>query len=197
MTEPAAPLTSPLVLQDLIKAALVGRTDAIDRVFVPNTWATRPDKMPIVLVRYARNDRRAQGKGGLAFTAVDVVQLVLQVARLAAGADDEILAAETEAWRIQRQLEVAIVGYLPLTQRLEYFPSMNSGINRNSDGQQTIVEIHTELALQYYQGAEHFGLDYDGEEVGQDELPELQEVSIDLLQPRDDPGPGAIVVTVG
>lgn len=192
----------PESMQQLLVAAITGRTDAAERVFTPKTWSTKPDQMPIVLIRYARNDGASLGKGEIQFETIDTVQIVLQVAKLPNAQDDAILAAEAEAWRIQRQIEAAIFQTGKLGGEIEQFPFIRRGIARNSDGQQTIVEIQTELGLKYYQGPEDLGLLFDGETIGQAPFDDLEEVRFDTrqggLEADDlDAGPRASVITLG
>jgi hypothetical protein len=171
-------MNSPPDFRDLVRDALQGRTDAGPRVFTPRTWPTKVEAMPIILVRYARSDRVSLGRGDIQFTATDSIEIELQAAAFAAGDDAAALVAEDEAWRIQKQVEAAIVGYAPLTQLIQQFPHIRSGIARSSEGQRVFVGIKTDLGLEYYQGPEDFGA-YDGDEVTADPLPDLQQVRID------------------
>lgn len=173
--------STPQTMVALVKAALAGRTDAADRVYVPSTWPTRPDIMPVILVRYARNDRASLGRGDIQFTAVDTVQIILQAAQVAEGDDAAVLAAEDEAWRIQRQVEVALIGDTDLVGAVQQFPFIRTAVARDSAAQMTVVGINTELGLEYYQGPEDF-VAYDGEVIAGEPLPDLAEVRIDTRQ---------------
>lgn len=193
--------TTPEVIQRLVAAALAGRTDAADRVYTPRTWPTRTDDMPDILVRLASSDKQSLGRGDVQFTVTDTVEIVVRAASLAAGDDTAVLAAEAMAWRIQRQVEVALLDDAALMGSLQQIPFMRTQVARNSDGQQTIVGIATQLGAEYYQGPEDFG-GYEGEEVTTAPLPDLEEVRIasQLVDPAEPenpkPGPVADVVTV-
>jgi hypothetical protein len=173
--------TTPATIQAQIAAALQNRTDCGERVYTPSTWPTRPDMMPVVLVRYAASDRSAAGRGERMFTAVDTFQIILQVAQLAAGDDAAVLAAEVTAWRIWRQVEVAVISDPELLRKTSQFPFIRNAIARDSEGQQTLVGMNAELGVEYFQGPEDF-LAYDGEDIPGEPLLDLAEVRIDSRQ---------------
>lgn len=144
-----------------VQAIREARTDAGDQVFSPGDWPTIPKTFPNLLVRAIREEKTSLGLGGIEFTVVTTIRISGRVAAPAQSADAGGTDAEVLLWRLQRQVECAVINYdgffsFDSPNRLQQYPSIRAGFSTDATGQLQLGEILIDLDMEYYQGPEDF-----------------------------------------
>lgn len=160
-------MITSLDVLDLLYAAILGpdmlatppifATAAFGRVYKPGDWPTQPGQYPIVKLRLIGEDRQSIARSGAAeFTTTATVRIIGAVSAPAQFDDAGATAAETLLWQLKRQIEVAIVNSYPLASVIQQIASMRSQLAFNSEGATHLAGIQTDVAVEFYEGAESF-----------------------------------------
>jgi hypothetical protein len=145
-----------------LDSLLAANTDAGSRIFTPGDWPTQLDQFPVILVQVTRDDKQSTGRGGVAFTVVTTLRITARVDALGETADLGGAHAEDRLWRLQRQIERAVINSdhfidpdagVPF---LQQFPSIRSQVGVNADGETQIAELVMEVGMEYFQGPDDF-----------------------------------------
>lgn len=151
-------MTDSLQLLNLVHAAIVAaNTDAGGQVFKPGDWPTQDGQYPIIKMRLVLEDRQSLARSGEPqFITVATIRLSQEVSAPARLDDLGATEAEAKAWRLKRQCDAAIVNSYPLTSVIQRIVSMRSQLAFNSDAATHLAGIQTDIALEFYEGAENF-----------------------------------------
>lgn len=166
-------------LLDLVYTALLGpvatasppvyATDAEGRILRPSDWPTQAGQYPTLKLRVPRETKQSLGRGGPPqFTVVTTIRILGEVSEPASVGDGGALAAEAALWRLQRQVEVAVINSYPLEAQIQQVASVDSRLSYNSDAETHLAGIQIDVALEYYQGPEDFA------PIDADDLTELR-----------------------
>lgn len=146
------------VLQNLVAAALAGKTAVGANVFTPRTWPTTADEMPIILVQSPRETKQnSNGRTGPAeFFVTTTIRVVARVSAKAGSGDAGAVAAEFAVGLLQRQIEIAVINDDALRRAIQKFSSVEIETGVKSEGGLVFGELVMDLALEFYQGPEAF-----------------------------------------
>ncbi|WP_157218674.1 ATP-binding protein [Flavisphingomonas formosensis] len=152
--------TSDTIL-DLVKAALKPDaapypTDAEGRVYRPGDWVTWDQQYPAIKLRLMSEEKTSLGRADIAFTVVSTVRVIAQVAAFASPDDGGAGDAEEALWRLQRQIEVAVINSYPLTSKLQQFPFVRAVPGFSAEGEKHLAGINIDIGCEFYQGPEDF-----------------------------------------
>ncbi|MCW2521751.1 MAG: putative bacteriophage ATP-binding protein [Frankiales bacterium] len=137
--------------------AATGATDAENRVYRPGDWPTQAGQYPHLKMRVIRETKQSLGRGGPPeFMVVTIVRITGEVSEPADMNDVGATNAEASLWRLARQVEVAVIGSYPLTAMLQHFPSVESQLAYNSEGETHLAGIQIDIAMEFYQGEDDF-----------------------------------------
>lgn len=153
-------MTSHDLLQ-ILKAVLIGATDAENRVFAPGDWPVPSGSMPAIKLRILREARQSMSRSGAPqFTTIATIRAHGEVEAMAEEDGQGAAQAEAAAWALKRQIEIAIVGSYPLYARIQQIASIDTQILRNSESQMHVAAAIMDFGIEFYEGPENFaGLD--------------------------------------
>lgn len=150
------PTTLDLLLQTVV-TLLTNATDAQGRVYSPRDWSTRKQQYPAILVEVARERKESLSRNTAPeFTTVGTLLIAARVTAPAGASDSGAVVARAAAWRLKRQIEVALVNATPLMLLIQQFPSIEAEVKASAEGEQHIGELKIALGLEWYEGAESF-----------------------------------------
>lgn len=151
-------VTTSLDLLDLVfQAVLAADTNAEGRVYKPGDWPVQPDQYPIVKMRLLGESRQGIAvSGGPEFTTTATIRLQLEVSAPATIDDVGATAAETNAWTLKRQVEVAIINSYPLFGRIQNLAAIRSQLAFSSEAATHLAGVQMDLDLVFYEGPESF-----------------------------------------
>ncbi|HZR87891.1 MAG TPA: hypothetical protein VFB02_13865 [Bradyrhizobium sp.] len=153
-------LTTTAILVDLtVQALLAADTDAGERIYTPGDWPTKTGTFPVLLVQGIREQKESIGRGTIEFTVVSTIRITARTSAPGAPDDQGGEDAEEKLWRLQRQIECAVINAdwrIGSAQRLSQYPSVRSQLAMNSEGQVQVGELLMEIEMEYYQGPEAF-----------------------------------------
>lgn len=148
-----------MTVTDDILAGLVadairdGATLLGGNVFVPRTWPTEPDGMPIGMVQSPTEEKTSLGRSGaVQFNCVTTVRFVGRVFAKVAGNDQAAIAALAAVGALKRQVEVAVLGNQALRDAgLQKFSWVRSVTDVKTEGGYTFGELVMDFGLEFYQ----------------------------------------------
>lgn len=150
-------ITTTAGLQDLVQGILLAaNTSAGNRVYVPGDWPTWDMQYPALLCRAMRDDKQANSRSGVSFTVTSTIRVTGRVQAPADAGEDGALVAETAAWFLARQVEVAVINQYQLTLQLQQFPFVRTEIKVSSEGREHYAEFVMDIGMEFYQGEEAF-----------------------------------------
>lgn len=151
-------MTTSLDLLDLVyQAVLNADTGADGRVYKPGDWPTQPDQYPIVKMRLAAENRQSIARSGAPeFVTIATIRIAGEVSAPATIDDVGALAAETNVWRLKREIEVAVINSYPLFARIQQVATMQSQLQFTSEAATHLAGVQIDLALEFYEGPEDF-----------------------------------------
>lgn len=151
-----APTTIDL-LMGLVQTALVGATDAGSRVFVPDDWPTWSGEYPLLLVQCAHERKESIGRGSAPeFTTTGTLRITARASAPAQAGDAGAAVVEAAAWRLKRQIEIAVINATPVMSLIQQYPFVESQIKVSAEGETHVGEMTMALGLEWYEGAEAF-----------------------------------------
>ncbi|HEX3809605.1 MAG TPA: hypothetical protein VHW02_07860 [Rhizomicrobium sp.] len=143
-------------LVDLVVAALRNRTGAGANVFVPRTWPTAQDLMPIILVQSPHEEKHSEGRSAPFYTVTTTVRVIARVTALTDNGERGTIAAQGALAKMQRQIEVAVINNAALYQVIQQISAIRAGTKVSSDGEQPIGELTMDFDLEFVQTAADF-----------------------------------------
>ena len=115
-------------------------------------------------------DKASLGNAGAQqFTTTTTVRISGKVTADADADDGGAGEAEDALWRLQRQVEKAVICYPPIARVVQQLPFVRARVGIDSSSATHIGELRLEIGFECYQGPEAF---YD------DEPPDLTEVAL-------------------
>jgi len=155
-------VTSARLVKMTVKALRLARTDAGDKVYTPGDWSTRLTDFPLILVQAVHEDKQSSGRGPPSFTVVTTIRITGRVSAMGQPSDQGGEHAENMLWRLQRQIERAVINADVFvdpdtnTPFIQQFPSIRTTLGATAEGAQQVGEIVIDLAIEYFQGPDDF-----------------------------------------
>ncbi|WP_395391487.1 hypothetical protein WBP07_12685 [Novosphingobium sp. BL-8A] len=151
-------MTTSLDLLDLVQSAIAAAgTDAGDRVYRPGDWPSQEATIPQIKLRLLSENRASISRSGAPqFTTTATIRAFLEVQAPASEDDVGAGIAEAAAWKLKRQVEVAVVNSYPLTQQIQQIASIRAQFAFNSEGAMHLAMVVLDLDLEFYEGPDNF-----------------------------------------
>jgi hypothetical protein len=133
-------------LQDMaIKTLIDANTMALDRVYEPRSWPTKPDQFPMLLVQTPRDRKVAMGRGLPQFTTTITLVVVGRVI----GYTPEIVNDALD--QLSDDIENALFCTLDFVSRIQQFETVETQTTVSADGKQIVGEIGVAFECEVYQ----------------------------------------------
>ncbi|UAN61542.1 ATP-binding protein [Serratia sp. JSRIV006] len=144
-------------IRDLVVSALVGKTDAAERVYSPRTWPTTESMYPVILVQTPIDVKNSLGRNVPQFNTVTTVRITGRLQELDDEAEDNgAIKAEIALERLREQIERAVINSYELTRKTQQYLQVRSTIDVDASGEGHTAQLLMELDIEYYQGPEEF-----------------------------------------
>lgn len=129
-------------IRKMVVTALVGHTDAGDRVYSPRDWPTSAALYPALLVQTPFDHKKAQGRNTPAFTTVTTVRITGRVQEYDGEVDDDgAMRAEIALEDLREQVERAVINSYELTRKIQKYAEVRSTINVDADGEAHLGQL--------------------------------------------------------
>lgn len=144
-------------VRQLVIDAIIGNTDAGNRVYSPRDWPTTEEMYPVILVQTLIEEKQSLGRNAPQFNTITTVRITgrlqeLDGEHLDDGANKAYLALE----RLREQIERAVINSYDLTRQIQQFARVRSTVDLDSGGEGHMAQLLMELDIEYYQGPEDF-----------------------------------------
>ncbi|HHH1258980.1 TPA: ATP-binding protein [Yersinia enterocolitica] len=144
-------------IRQLVVNALVGKTDAGNRVYSPRDWPTTEEMYPVILVQTLIEEKQSLGRNAPQFNTITTVRITGRLQELdGEQVDDGANKAELALERLREQIERAVINSYDLTRQIQQFAKVRSTIDLDSGGEGHLAQLLMELDIEYYQGPEDF-----------------------------------------
>jgi hypothetical protein len=148
--------TTAETLQDLIVAAVKGKTVAGDNIFTPRDWPARADLYPMLKVSSPTERKQSLGPNGPQFMTSVTIRLTgtltAKPQKNNAGAGAALAALAI--W--QRQIEVTVINDYQLFRVIQEMESVDVVSNVSQQGETHIGELTMDFVMKFPQGPEDF-----------------------------------------
>ncbi|OAT41360.1 putative ATP-binding protein [Hafnia paralvei ATCC 29927] len=144
------------IIRELVVDALVGKTDAFDRVYSPRNWPTSGPDYPVLLIQTPFDEKQSMGRNAPQFTSVATVRISGRVEAFDGEIDDGAVRAEAALEELREQVERAVINSYELTRQTQQFKHVRSVIDVNAAGEGHTGQLTYEIDIEYFQGPEDF-----------------------------------------
>ncbi|WP_288935522.1 hypothetical protein [uncultured Sphingomonas sp.] len=168
-------MTTEVEVFEALQAALIGKTDAGDRVAIPGDLPTQSDQFPILKARVLSEDKQSTGHGSISFLTLLTIRINGEVSEPVDPDDDLYVATiQTKLLALKRQVEIAVINSYPLTQIVQRLVGVQSQFAYTANASR-LAGIQCDYTFELYQDADDFA------PLLTDEITELQ--AVDPLHP--------------
>lgn len=144
-------------IRKLVVNAIIGNTDAENRVYSPRDWPTTEDMYPAILVQTPIDEKQSLGRNAPQFNTITTVRITGRLQELdSENENDGANKAELALERLREQIERAVINSYELTRQIQQFARVRSTIDLDSGGEGHMAQLLMELDIEYYQGPEDF-----------------------------------------
>ncbi|EKN3880789.1 TPA: ATP-binding protein [Yersinia enterocolitica] len=144
-------------VRQLVVAAILGKTDAENRVYSPSDWPTTEEIYPVILVQTPIEEKQSLGRNAPQFNTITTVRITGRLQELdGENENDGANKAELALERLREQIERAVINSYDLTRQTQQFARVRSTIDLDSAGEGHLAQLLMELDIEYYQGPEDF-----------------------------------------
>ncbi|EKN3941788.1 TPA: ATP-binding protein [Yersinia enterocolitica] len=144
-------------VRQLVVAAILGKTDAENRVYSPRDWPTTEEMYPVILVQTPIEEKQSLGRNAPQFNTITTVRITGRLQELdGENENDGANKAELALERLREQIERAVINSYDLTRQTQQFARVRSTIALDSAGEGHLAQLLMELDIEYYQGPEDF-----------------------------------------
>ncbi|HHH0087973.1 TPA: ATP-binding protein [Yersinia enterocolitica] len=144
-------------VRQLVVAAILGKTDAENRVYSPRDWPTTEEMYPVILVQTPIEEKQSLGRNAPQFNTITTVRITGRLQELdGENENDGANKAELALERLREQIERAVINSYDLTRQIQQFAKVRSTIDLDSGGEGHLAQLLMELDIEYYQGPEDF-----------------------------------------
>ncbi|HHH1266482.1 TPA: ATP-binding protein [Yersinia enterocolitica] len=144
-------------VRKLVVDAIIGNTDAGNRVYSPRDWPTTEEMYPVILVQTLIEEKQSLGRNAPQFNTITTVRITGRLQELdGENENDGANKAELALERLREQIERAVINSYDLTRQIQQFAKVRSTIDLDSSGEGHLAQLLMELDIEYYQGPEDF-----------------------------------------
>ncbi|AHM71754.1 hypothetical protein [Yersinia hibernica] len=144
-------------VRQLVVAAILGKTDAENRIYSPRDWPTTEEMYPVILVQTPIEEKQSLGRNAPQFNTITTVRITGRLQELDGESEnDGANKAELALERLREQIERAVINSYDLTRQIQQFAKVRSTIDLDSGGEGHLAQLLMELDIEYYQGPEDF-----------------------------------------
>lgn len=144
-------------VRKLVVDAIIGNTDAGNRVYSPRDWSTTEEMYPVILVQTLIEEKQSLGRNAPQFNTITTVRITGRLQELdGENENDGANKAELALERLREQIERAVINSYDLTRQIQQFAKVRSTIDLDSGGEGHLAQLLMELDIEYYQGPEDF-----------------------------------------
>lgn len=148
--------TTSDTVQDLVVAALQGKTLAGGNIFIPRDWPIELDPLPMIKVGTPEERKESLGPNAPQFDVLTTLRLTA-IAKLKATSNDQAAgAAQVVAAVMQRQIERAVINDYDLFRVISEIVSVDTKSQVKSEGSVHLAELTMDFVMKFYQGTEDF-----------------------------------------
>ncbi|WP_077294302.1 ATP-binding protein [Yersinia proxima] len=144
-------------IRKLVVNAIIGNTDAGNRVYSPRDWPTTEEMYPVILVQTLIEEKQSLGRNAPQFNTITTVRITGRLQELdGEHTDDGAVKAELALEQLREQIERAVINSYDLTRQIQQFARVRSTVDLDSGGEGHMAQLLMELDIEYYQGPEDF-----------------------------------------
>ncbi|HEN3669233.1 TPA: ATP-binding protein [Yersinia enterocolitica] len=144
-------------IRKLVVNAIIGNTDAGNRVYSPRDWPTTEEMYPLILVQTLIEEKQSLGRNAPQFNTITTVRITGRLQELdGENENDGANKAELALERLREQIERAVINSYDLTRQIQQFARVRSTVDLDSGGEGHMAQLLMELDIEYYQGPEDF-----------------------------------------
>ncbi|WP_145574220.1 ATP-binding protein [Yersinia alsatica] len=139
-------------IRQLAAAALVGKTDAEDRIYSTDAWPLTT--YPAILLQTPLEVKESIGRNAPQFKTMTTLRISghIQLSET----ENRVTAAATALERLCEQIQRAVINSYELTRQIQQFAKVRTTLGIDTSSEQHFAEVKVELDLEYYQGPEDF-----------------------------------------
>ena len=150
-------MTTTADLRRLTMEALVGATEAGNRVFSARSWPIAKGDYPFIYLHSPAEDMESLGRNSAPqFTVTAVIRISARVQLKHMAGNAAAAQSVDELETIQKQIKSAVINYPPLMALLQQFSFIRSQIQEDGEGQLELAELVMDIGMEFYQGPEEF-----------------------------------------
>ncbi|MGW8134143.1 hypothetical protein ACWGNZ_00690 [Sphingomonas zeae] len=141
---------------DGMHAALLGRTDADQRVAIPGDLPTQQNQQPILKLRVLAENKQSTGRGSIGFLTLVTIRLLGEVSE-PVDPDDDILVSTVQAslLALKDQAERAVINSYPLFAIVQQLVSVQTQFAFTANAQH-LSGIQSDYTFEIFQTADDF-----------------------------------------
>ncbi|MGP3594312.1 hypothetical protein [Vagococcus sp. WN89Y] len=144
-------------LRQMVVTALIGKTDAAERVYSPRDWPTTADLYPAILVQTPFDHKRSLGRNAPQFNTITTVRISGRIQEYDSETDDDgAMKAEIALERLREQIERAVINSYELTRVIQQYAEVRSTLDVDASGEAHLGQLLMEIDIEHYQGPEDF-----------------------------------------
>jgi len=153
-------MTTSAMLRQIAVDALLGKTDAGNKVFSPRDIATWDGEYPMLVVTAPDEDGESTGRHGApTFTVITTLHVHARVQRPAGRDDVGAVQAQSDLELLREQIKAALINFTPLMRLLQHYPFFRSQIQvgaSDGDTDKHLGSLQLQLGMEYIQGPGDF-----------------------------------------
>lgn len=156
-------VTTGQLLELVVQSIKEAKTDAGEFVYSPRTWPTWKGNYPSILCRALYEVKESQGPAAIEFDVTAIIRISGRAQAPALREDAGAADVETALWRLQRQIEIAVINnpiimLLPNGDgdRLKHYPKVETHNLISAETREPTGELMMDVSMQFYQGPEDF-----------------------------------------
>ncbi len=142
-------------IRQLAAAALRGKTDAEDRIYLTETWPITT--YPAILLQTPLEVKESIGRNAPQFKTITTLRISGHI-QLSEG-EDQVTVAPSALERLCEQIQRAVINSYDLTRQIQQFAKVRTTMGiytAATRSEPSLAEVKVELDLEYYQGPEDF-----------------------------------------
>lgn len=156
----------PSLILAAFKTALIGNTDAGDRVYLPRDWPTGASLLPAILLSNPKEHKESKGPNAPEYDVYGTFRVKARSATKATPGNAAAGAMLTELQTLQRQIETTVVNNYALYLMIEQISGIETETSTLSDGALEVGELTMDFVVKFYQGPEAFApIDFEDIQV--------------------------------
>ncbi|CNB84261.1 hypothetical protein [Yersinia pseudotuberculosis] len=146
-------------IRQLVAAALRGKTDAEDRIYLTEAWPITT--YPAILLQTPLEVKESIGRNAPQFNTITTLRISGHI-QLSEG-ENPVTVAASALERLCEQIQRAVINSYELTRQIQQFAKVRTTMGiytapsiTATRSEPSVAEVKVELDLEYYQGPEDF-----------------------------------------